>query len=134
AFLVRDGVCLTGARADAAAAADLRAGDLIGGVSQAVPAGRQAVINGEAVYAFRFEPDAFRLPAIRLEAGGALTIDSAELWIAPARRAVIRFYANLTVTRALLFDRARPVDGAVLLRYDLYDIGTAFNITVPFGC
>ncbi|MGQ9909305.1 MAG: hypothetical protein ACUVS2_10775 [Candidatus Flexifilum sp.] len=134
AFLVREGICLTGAGADAAAAADLRAGELVGGVSLAVPAGRRAVINGETVYAFRFEPAAFQLPAIRLDEGGALTIDSAELWIAPARRAVIRFYANLTVTRALLFDRARPVNGTILLRYDLYDIGTAFNITVPFGC
>lgn len=134
AFLVRDGVCLTNAGADADAAADLRAGELVGGVSLALPAGRQATINGEAVYAFRFEPDAFSLPAIRVQDGGALIVDSSELWISPARRAVIRFYANLTVRDALLFDRDRPVSGTILLRYDLYDIGTEFNITVPFGC
>jgi hypothetical protein len=34
----------------------------------------------------------------------------------------------------VIFDRQLPVTGQVVMRYDLYEIGEAFNITVPFGC
>ncbi|MBK8022822.1 MAG: hypothetical protein IPK19_15655 [Chloroflexi bacterium] len=53
-FLVRDGACLVGAQGDAQTTADLRAGSLVGGVRQATPGGRQAVINGQMVYPFSF--------------------------------------------------------------------------------
>jgi hypothetical protein len=134
AFLVRDGACLSNAPNDAETAADLRAGELVGGFTVATPAGRRATINGEDVYAFAFTPEDFRLPAIQLGDGGRLTIDSYELWISPERGAVIRFYANVSVENALIFARQQPVTGLVLLRYDLYEIGTDYNITVPFGC
>lgn len=133
AFLVRDNACSTGP--SAAAAADLRAGDLIGGVSMARPAGRPgATINGEAVHPFAVTPDVIALPAVTVPDGARLTLDSGELWISADRRAVVRFYANLTGDSVRLFSGERPVSGTILLRYDLYDVGTAFNLTVPFGC
>ena len=49
-------------------------------------------------------------------------------------KAVVRFYVNLDVENAFIFDRQLPVTGQVILRYDLYDIGVVPNITVPFGC
>jgi predicted small secreted protein len=133
-FLVRGGACLVGARGDATAAADLRAGDLVGGVRTASPAGRRAVINDAEVYAYSFTADDLVLPAIRPAAGGSIVLESGELWIAPQHRAVVRYYLNLTVNNVILFDRQLPVSGTVLLRYDLYDVGTPFNISVPFGC
>lgn len=133
-FLVREGACLVGARGDADAAADLRAGDLVGGVRTAVPGGRKAVINGVEVYLYTFTGDDLVLPSIRPADGGSVTLASGELWIAPGANAAVRYYLNLDVDNVILFDRQLPVSGSVRLRYDLYDVGTAFNITVPYGC
>ncbi|MBE2268731.1 MAG: hypothetical protein IAE80_10915 [Anaerolinea sp.] len=134
AFLVRDGLCLTGAEEAAATASELSAGALVGGVTTALPAGRTAVINGEESYLFSFDPANLVLPALRAGDDGRITYTSGELWIAPARNAVTRFYLNLDVENVVIFDRQLPVTGTVLIRYDLYEAGTAFNITVPFGC
>ncbi|MCK6577832.1 MAG: hypothetical protein L6Q98_06975 [Anaerolineae bacterium] len=133
-FLVRDGACLVGARGDAQTAADLRAGDLAGGVRQATPGGRQEVINGQAVYLYTFSEADLILPPIRPADGGRVTLESGELWIAPQISAAVRYYLNLDVESVILFDRQLPVSGSVRLRYDLHEVGTAFNITVPFGC
>ncbi|MDX2162236.1 MAG: hypothetical protein SF162_12995 [bacterium] len=137
AFLVQENGCtpnLNGTGGDAQAAADLGAGVLIGGVSRAVPAGRRATINGVEAYAFAFEPDALNLPSIQVGDGGTRTITGYDLWIAPAANAVIRFYVNLDVENATLLDSPLPVSGQAVVRYDLYDVGNAFNISVPFGC
>ncbi len=133
-FLVREGACLVGARGDAQTAADLRAGDLVGGVQSATPAGRRATINGQEVYLYAFTEEALVLPSIRPADGGTITLESGELWIAPQHNAVVRYYLNLQVENVNLFERQLPVSGAVSLRYDLYDVGVAANITVPFGC
>lgn len=134
AFLVRDGACLAGGGPDAQAAAGLSAGDLVGGVTQAAPAGRKAVINGEEVYAYAVAPEALVLPTFQFGDRSRLQMDSAELWISPARGAVVRFYVNLTVENAVILGRPIPVTGAVLLRYDAYELGQPNNISIPFGC
>jgi hypothetical protein len=134
AFLVQDNTCLSSGSSAAETAADLDAGGLVGGVNRAVPAGMRAVINGEEAYLFRFEADALNLPAVRLGDEGRLTINSQELWISPARNAVVRFYMNLYVENAVIFNSQLPVTGDLLVRYDGFEFGTAFNITVPFGC
>ncbi len=133
AFLVRGDVCQSGSDA-AALAADLRAGTLIGGIERAVPGGRQATINGTPVYGYTFAETDLVLPAIRAGDGGTVTMTSSELWFSAEHNAVVRFWVNLEVQNAFIFDRQLPVDGSVILRYDLYDIGADYNITVPFGC
>lgn len=133
AFLVRDGICLSNAGADAETAADLRAGALVGGVERAVPTGRRAVINGAEVWEYRFDTADLRLPSIRIDDNGRINA-TGELWVAPEHNAVVRFYVNLEVENAYIFDRQLPVSGQVIQRYDVFDIGTAANITVPFGC
>lgn len=134
-FLITDGACRAGSTGDAvAAASELRAGDLVGGVRQATPGGRKAVINGTEVYLYTFAEADLVLPTISPADGGRVTLESGEMWIAPAHNAVVRYYLNLDVEDAILFDLQLPVSGSVRLRYDLYDIGTDFNITVPFGC
>ncbi|MBE0689704.1 MAG: hypothetical protein IH587_06230, partial [Anaerolineae bacterium] len=133
AFLVRESSCQSGTDA-AALAANLRAGTLIGGIARAVPAGRQATINGAPVYAYAFTEADLLLPAIREGDGGSVTMTSSELWFSAEHNAVVRFWVNLEVQNAFIFDRQLPVDGSVILRYDLYDVGTAYNISVPFGC
>jgi hypothetical protein len=133
AFLVRDQVCQSGTDA-AALAADLRAGTLVGGVARAVPAGRQSVVNGEPVFRYDFSGEDLVLPSIRVGDGGSLTLTSGELWFSAVHNAVVRFWVNLDVRSAFIFDRQLPIDGTILIRYDLYDVGTAVNISVPFGC
>lgn len=133
AYLVEDGVCLANAGEDAEVAAGLTAGELVGGVTHAVPVGRRAVLNGVESYLYSFTAEDLNLPSITLEDGGTLQA-TGELWVAPAHNAVVRFYATLDLTNARIFGRALPVDGRVIIRYDLSDVGETFNITQPFGC
>jgi hypothetical protein len=133
AFLVEDNTCLSNAGADADTAADLTAGQLVGGVKRAVPAGRHATVNGEDVYLYSFTNEDLNLPSIQLEDGGTINANG-EFWVNPEHGVVVRFYAILDVTNARVFGRTLPVDGRINMQYDLYDIGTAFNITQPFGC
>jgi|FLYN01.1.fsa_nt_gi hypothetical protein len=134
AFLVRDNICLGNAGPDAQTAADLRAGQLVGGVNRATPTGLRATLNGEEAWQYAFTASDLNLPAIRLSDEGQLTLNGGEIWVAPEHNAVVRFYVNLEVTNAIIFDRQLPVTGQVIIRYDLYDIGVVPNITVPFGC
>ena len=133
AFLVQNGACIRDTP-DAETAADLRAGELVGGVSRATPGGKRATINGEEVYLYTFDPADLVLPSIRIGDNGAYSVTGGELWISPARNAVVRFYLNLDVQNVVIFDRPLPVSGQIWMRYDLYDIGEAANITTPFGC
>lgn len=132
-FLVQNGACTT-ETASAQTAANLRAGELVGGVTRAQPGGRRATINGEDVYLYTFTAEDLLLPSIRIGDNGGVNLTSGELWISPSRKAVVRFYLNLDVTNVVIFDRQLPVSGQVRMRYDLYDVGSAFNITTPFGC
>jgi hypothetical protein len=93
----------------------------------------RATLNGEEAWQYRFESADLVLPSIRLDVDGTLAANG-EMWVAPEHNAVVRFYVNLDVENAFIFDRQLPVSGQVILRYDLYDIGVAPSLTVPFGC
>lgn len=132
-FMVLNKDCLSGGP-DAVTAAGLRAGTLVGGAKRAVPAGEKATLNGQEAYKYSFTSADLNLPSIKLSDGGSVEATSGELWVAPSLNAVIRFYVNLNVANAVIFDRALPVDGQVIVRYDLYDVGQTTNISVPNGC
>jgi len=137
AFLVRDSMCaqnLAGQAGDAQTAADIGAGDLVGGVARAFPAGRRAVINGQDVYSYRFDDVDLVVPSVRLGDGSSQRIISYDLWIAPSAAAVTRLYVNLEVENVMLLDSQLPVSGQIIIRYDLHDVGTPSNISVPNGC
>lgn len=133
AFLVDSTGCKKNTDASKTAA-DLRAGQLVGGVSRATPGGKRATINGQDVYFYTFSEGDLVLPSIRIGDNGQVNLTSGEMWISPAHNAVVRFYLNLDVTNVVIFDKQLPVTGQVTMRYDLYDIGNSFNITTPFGC
>ncbi len=132
-FLVQNKECVN-AGPDAVTAAGLRAGTLVGGAKKAIPAGEKATLNGQEAFKYNFTSAELNLPSIKLSDGGTVEATGGELWVAPSLNAVIRFYVNLNVTNAIIFDRALPVDGQVILRYDLYDVGQLTNIAVPNGC
>jgi hypothetical protein len=135
AFLVRDNVCLTNAGEDAASAADLNAGGLIGGVNHATPTGIHNILNNVEAWQYAFSAEDLVLPNVRPDTGGSIAFATlGEIWVAPAHNAVVRFYLTLEIENVFLFDRPLPVSGQLLVRYDLYDIGVVPNISVPFGC
>lgn len=134
-FLVRDDTCLTNVGEDATAAADFSAGALLGGIQQARSAVKRATINSEPVWLYSFGPDDLTLTgAVTRNAASRITVLNSELWVAPARRAVIRYYATLEVENVTLFQSSLPVSGTMRIEYDVYDIGVSPNINVPFGC
>lgn len=134
-YLVREGTCQQTTGSDAQALADVGAGELIGGVYNAVPDGTKAVINGEEVWRYAFlQSDLNITSSIQIGEGGAMTLLGGELWFAPQHNAVIRFYLTLDVENATVFGSQLPVTGQAIIRYDLFDIGIDPNITVPFGC
>ncbi|MBA3867937.1 MAG: hypothetical protein H0X30_02175 [Anaerolineae bacterium] len=132
-FMVQNKECQN-AGPDTVTAAGLRAGTLVGGVKKAITAGEKATLNGQEAFKYNFTSIDLNLPSIKLSDGGTVEATGGELWVAPALNAVIRFYVNLNVTNAVIFDRALPVDGQVIVRYDLYDVGQITNIAVPNGC
>lgn len=133
-FLVQEGTCLSEAGEDAAAAADLNAAGVIGGVQQAAAAGQRAVINGQEVWRYSFAPDDMLLPLVDQGDAGRITALSSELWVAPEHNAVIRYYVTMDVENASVFRSTLPVTGTLIIRYEVFDIGIVPNISVPFGC
>lgn len=135
-YLVRDHVCVATGSEQATLVADLRAGDLIGGVTNATPTGHRATINGQEVWRYAFVLENLSLPQVQQNDDSQVTLMAGELWVAPEQNAVIRFYANLDVENVVLnlVDNTLPLTGTLILRYDLYDIGVDPNITQPFGC
>lgn len=135
-FVVQDDTC-TPVDPDttaAAAIADLSAGDMIGGVREALPDGRKAVVNAAEVWRFNFLQDSLVLPSVLPRDGGQITMLGSELWFAPEHHTAVRFYVTLDVENVTVFGSNLPVTGQVVMRYDLYEIGQEVNITIPFGC
>ncbi|MCU0511642.1 MAG: hypothetical protein MUE40_03635 [Anaerolineae bacterium] len=133
-FLVRDGGCITGSSPEMTAAADFSAGAILGGVQQARSAPRRAVINSQTVWRYDFTAPELLLPGITLSPESRLGEMTGELWVAAEKNIVIRYYVTLAVDNVRLFGGELPISGTLRLEYDLYDTGTAPNITVPFGC
>jgi hypothetical protein len=133
-YLVIENTCRAGE--DAAELADLEAGTVIGGVSEAVPSGLPSqVINGLESWRYLFEVDDLALLNVNLSAEGARVVSmSGELWLAPEYNVIVRFYLTMNVESVLLFDNAAPVTGELIIRYDLSNVGVPPNITQPFGC
>jgi len=133
-FLLREGSCILNATEDAELLADLSAGDLLGGVREAITSAEIATINGEQVWRYDFAADDLLLPNVGFREDSVILDLRQELWVAPEHDAVIRFWVTMEVENVSIFGSTLPVSGVVLLRYDLHDIGTLPNISVPFGC
>ncbi|MEO1439471.1 MAG: hypothetical protein AAFV33_03655 [Chloroflexota bacterium] len=134
AFLVRNQNCLSNAEEDARTAASITAGELLGGVRQALPTGQRAIINNLESWRYDFAVENMNLPAVRFAEDTTISDLSAELWVAPKYDAVSRYWVTLQLGNGRLLSNDLPVTGELRLRFDLYDVGDIPNITVPFGC
>jgi len=138
-FLVENGACLSNADDSADVAVRVGAGSLVGGVNSALASGQpQQRINDQDVWQYTLNFDQLNLPQLTLTADSKVLAFNGELWVAPEHDAVIRYYMTIDVENALVFtnvlDTALPVTGRLIVRYDMLDIGTLHNISVPFGC
>lgn len=118
--------------------ADLAAGQIIGGVAQAVPTGHRATLSDLAAWQYTFSTSDARLPAVTALPGSEVTL-AADLWVAPQVNAVLRYEVTVTVRGVHLLwadHSVSPVSGTLSLRYELDP--AAFeqlpNISVPHGC
>lgn len=136
-----NGLCTVdeGGTMGGSAIADLAAGQLIGGVSTAVPSGYRQEIEGLSAWQYTFTAEAMRLPAVHQIADSRVALE-ADLWVAPGVRAVVRYEVTATVRQVYLLwanqDAADTVSGTLYLRYELNvpELGTLPNISVPHGC
>lgn len=138
-FLVEDGACLSNADESAGVAASVGAGSLVGGLNMAQASGiPKQVVNDETVWRYNVNFDQLNLPQLTLNPNSKILAFNGELWVAPERNAVIRYYMTVDVENAQVFtgmlDTALPVTGRLIVRYDVFDIGVQPNISVPFGC
>jgi len=133
-FLVQEGICQDNAGESANVAVGLSAGNLLGGVQTAQTMAQRAIINGEEVWRYDFSEENLILPNISFGDGSQILSLTGELWVAPEHNVVIRYYATLEVENVTLFGSNLPVTGMIRIRYDVFDIGEAPNLTVPFGC
>lgn len=129
-----NGVCSAGGD-NASVIADLSAGQIVGGVSQALPTGHQDTINDVPVWQYTFTPDNVRLPAIHLDEDSFVSVD-ADLWIAPTYNAVLRYDLTVTTRGVRILSGSEPVSGILTLRYelDVPSLDTRPNISIPNGC
>ncbi|MEL6309610.1 MAG: hypothetical protein AAFV98_11000 [Chloroflexota bacterium] len=132
-FLVREGRCASNVP-DGDLLADLSAGDLLGGVTSATSASQRETINGEEVWLYRFLAEDLVLPNITLGEDARLLSAQGDLWVAPEHDVVVRFNLTLVVENATIFDQDLPISGTISMQYDLYDIGTVPNLSIPNGC
>lgn len=118
--------------------AALGAGDIIGGVAQAVPTGHQRSIEGLQAWQYTFAPATMRLPAIHRRTDSVVDVQ-ADLWFAPDINAVLLYEVTAQVARVHLLwsdQTAATVSGTLYLRYepDIPTLGVQPNISVPNGC
>jgi hypothetical protein len=129
-----NGQCSSGGEG-ASAIADLSAGQLIGGVVDAVPTGHRQEIAGIPAWQYTFTPGNVRLPAVHRETSSSVALE-ADLWISPDYNAVLRFELTLTVERVRILWAERSVSGTLYLRYelDVSALDVQPNISIPYGC
>lgn len=134
-YQVSENSCAITTDMPSASVADLGAGALIGGVREARPTGEKQRINGVDVWRYAFLQDALDVsPSVQALDGARVTLLGGELWFSPEHETIVRFYLTLDVENARVFGSQVPLTGLVVMRYDLFDIGIAPNISIPFGC
>jgi hypothetical protein len=114
--------------------ADLTAASLLGGIKNATATGQRDTINNLPVWEYTFASDDISLPLVHFDQVGTSTIAAGSLWIAPSVDAVARLTLTVNVENVRLLEGQQPVTGQLRITYELKDVGTPLNISVPFGC
>ena len=129
-----NGVCTAGGDS-ASIIADLSAGQIIGGVRNAVPNGFRQEMGGIPTWNYTFAAADARLPAVHQDANSTVSI-TPELWIAPDYNAVMSYDLRLVVENVRILWAEEPVSGTLKMRYELDPdaLHNLPNISIPNGC
>ncbi len=116
--------------------AELSVGDLIGGVRLAQHTYGRKTERDMALWQYGFLPSDIDLPLITLTQGGAVSVLSGDLWIAPSLNAVADYTLTLRLESALvpIFQGSTQLSGTLTITYSLLESSTLYNIAIPFGC
>jgi hypothetical protein len=114
--------------------ADLSAGGLLGGISQATLTGARQELNGLASWEYRFLTTDVSVPLVHVQSNGSVTVAAGSLWVAPSVNAATRFTLTVNVQNVTLLNAAQPVTGQLRETYTLGSVGQLHNISIPFGC
>jgi hypothetical protein len=133
-FVDTNGQCVVGGEG-AEVIGNLSAGQLVGGVTGAIPTGHRQEIEGLPAWQYTFSPSDARLPAIHRDAASGVAL-AADLWIAPEINAVLRYNLTITVTGVRLLSSEQAVSGTLYLNYllDVPQLDVVPNISIPHGC
>jgi hypothetical protein len=138
-FLVQNGACLSNADESADLLASAEAGSLVGGINTSSASGfPQQTKNDQRVWQYNINFDQLNLPQLILNENSRVLAFNGELWVSPDHDAVVRYYLTIDVENAQVFtnvlNTSLPVTGRLIVRYDVFDIGTVPNLSVPRGC
>lgn len=115
--------------------ANLRAGQLIGGIQFAQPTGRKEVVNNLMAWQYGFDPQFVNGPAVEFaEETSVFDLLTGEIWVNPEHNIVLRYAIEMNVHKARLLFGNREVTGRLRYQYDVHDIGIQPNISIPNGC
>ncbi len=127
--------CVT-AEEEVAVFANLRPGQLIGGVSNAGPTGRKDVADdvrvGVEIYEYGFAPEAVVPPQIQTSADLDFLVGT--VWVAPELQVVTQYIVEMNVQNATLFYGKRAVSGRLRYEYNVSEVDIEPNISIPNGC
>lgn len=117
-------------------AAELAAGDLIGGVKAAIHTNARKTENGVALWQYSFAANSVDLPLVVQTQGGSVTITSGEMWVAPSLNAVFDYALTLEIDSAIvpIIQGDKQLSGVISIRYQLIETGVPYAIPIPFGC
>jgi hypothetical protein len=113
--------------------ANLDAGEVLGGVTVALPSGLAMDINGYQGFQYLFAEENLTLDIFR-ETPSALNPTGGEIWVLPEYNVVGRFGVALDLHNARILFGEEPVTGTLRYTYDLLEIGGDIQIALPNGC
>lgn len=114
--------------------ADLTVSSLIGGIKRATPTGQRDTIHKLPAWEYAFLPSDVTIPILHADADGRFTIAAGDLWFAPSINVVARYTLTLNVENVTLLQSDQLVTGQLRATYELQEVGTPYNIAIPFGC
>jgi hypothetical protein len=112
---------------------ELTPSSLIGGVRQAQFTYTRREINERRTWEYAFTPGNVIPPPLEIKPNGGLTIASGTLWVAAEIGLVAEYQITFNVTNVVI-QGSKPLTGTLRVKYELQEVGTLFNISIPFGC
>jgi hypothetical protein len=113
--------------------ATLTAGEIVGGVTLAIPTGIIGDVNGQDGYQYGFGEADLKINIFQADPS-VIDVVGGEMWVVPSFNVVGRFGVSLNTHNARILFGTQPVTGALRYEYNLLTIGDDTPIALPNGC